>query len=150
RGGSWDDFPNVLSSSSYDPGDPSQSDPFTGFRVVSLPMLGDFNRDGHVDDADVVAVEQALINLPAYEISKELNNTEFLQIGDINGDGKFSNTDLQSLLTLLKSGGGSANSVPEPSTFMLTALAIFGLFFARAAKNAVLQNPSRKRFLDCS
>jgi hypothetical protein len=41
----------------------------------------------------------------------------------VNGDHLFTNADLQALLNLLKSGGGST-SVPEPSALVLTALGI--------------------------
>jgi hypothetical protein len=40
------------------------------------------------------------------------------------------NADLQALINLLQSGGGSTNPVPEPSTFVLAVLAalMVGLF----------------------
>jgi hypothetical protein len=45
-------------------------------------------------------------------------------IGDVNGDGKFNNADLQYLLTTLKNGGGSADPVPEPASWVLAFLAL--------------------------
>jgi len=93
--------------------------------VVSVNLLpGDFNRDGHVDAADVLAMEQALANLPAYETAKGLSNSQLLAIGDINGDGKVTNADLQSLLIYLQNGGGSISTVPEPASWILASLAM--------------------------
>ena len=47
-------------------------------------------------------------------------------IGDLNGDTRFTNADLQKLLDTLKSGGGSIG-VPEPESFILMALTGIGL-----------------------
>jgi hypothetical protein len=96
------------------------------FKGVSFaPSLpGDFNRDGHVNAADIVAMEQALSNLPAYESAQGLNDSQLLGIADINGDGIVNNADIQSLVNLLKSGGGSAAAVPEPPSLVLMLLAI--------------------------
>jgi hypothetical protein len=84
---------------------------------------GDFNFDGHVDAADILPMEQALVDLPGYQLKYNLATNQLTKIGDLNGDGVFNNADLQSLLNLLKSGGGSNNSVPEPSTLLLGVLA---------------------------
>jgi hypothetical protein len=48
---------------------------------------------------------------------------ELETVGDVNLDSKLNNADLQLLLKLLKSGGGSNNSVPKPSTLVLGVLA---------------------------
>ncbi|HTQ37666.1 MAG TPA: dockerin type I repeat-containing protein, partial [Pirellulales bacterium] len=95
------------------------------FKGVSFaPYLpGDFDLNGHVNAADIVAMEQALANLPAYESARGLTNTQLLAIGDINNDGKVNNADLQALIASLKSGGGSSDPVPEPSTFILALVA---------------------------
>ncbi len=86
-------------------------------------LAGDFNRDGHVDAADVLPMEQALADLADYEAAKGLTTAQMLLVGDVNGDGVVTGADLQALLNLLKSGGGSNNSVPEPSTLVLAVLA---------------------------
>jgi hypothetical protein len=91
---------------------------------------GDFNLDGHVNAADILAMEQALANLPAYQTANGLTNAQLLAIGDVNGDGKFNNADLQALINLLQTGGGSTNPVSEPSTFVLAVLA-FGMISVR-------------------
>ena len=70
-------------------------------------------------------MEIALTNPIAYKAVTGLNDGQIRDIGDINGDGFFNNADLQAILDLLKSGGGST-SVPEPSTFVLAVLA-FGM-----------------------
>jgi hypothetical protein len=101
---------------------------------------GDFNLDGHVDSRDVTAMLAALTNLNAYQHgsnsqSETLADADLETIADLNGDGKITNGDLQSLLNLLKGGGGST-SVPEPPAclLMLSAMAVW-LASARRADN---------------
>ncbi|HZZ30196.1 MAG TPA: hypothetical protein VFE46_19515 [Pirellulales bacterium] len=94
---------------------------------VHLP--GDFNLDGHVDASDVVAMLAALVNLNAYQNggnsqNATLNTRDMLSIGDLNDDGTVNNADLQGLLNLLLSGGGSVNSVPEPAAWVLAIGAV--------------------------
>jgi hypothetical protein len=92
--------------------------------VVSSLIPGDFNRDNHVDASDIQPMMQALTNLNGYKSTYDpsLTDPQLLLIADVNGDGKFTNADLQYLINTLKSGGGSTGSVPEPSTFVLAIL----------------------------
>jgi hypothetical protein len=92
----------------------------------TVPELrGDFNLDGHINASDIAGMEQALTNLSAYEQSHgNLMDSQVKSLGDINQDGKFNNADLQALLTLLKSGGGSSDPVPEPASWILASLAL--------------------------
>jgi streptogramin lyase len=93
--------------------------------VVSVNFQpGDFNRDGHVDAADIVAMEKALVDLHSYQLSKSLSDAQLLAIGDVNGDGKVDNADLQSLIGYLNSGSGSTASVPEPMGLVLVLCAV--------------------------
>jgi hypothetical protein len=96
-------------------------------------LPGDFNRDGHVNAADIRAMLQALVDLKTYQIDKGLSDSQLLTVGDLSGDGKLTNADLQPLLNLLKSGGGSVASVPEPATVnsMCVAAAIILVFRSR-------------------
>jgi autotransporter-associated beta strand protein len=93
--------------------------------VVETFLLGDLNRDGRFDVADILAMEQALIDLPAYQASNGLSAAQLLLVGDMDGDGEVTNADLQGLLNLLANGGGSGSltAVPEPASW---ALLVFG------------------------
>jgi len=93
----------------------------TAMDVIGYHALlpGDFNRDGHVNAADVLAMETALTNLPAYQTANGLSAVQLLAIGDLNGDGVINNADLQALINLIQSGGGSAGAVPEPASLVL-------------------------------
>jgi hypothetical protein len=90
--------------------------------AIYIPQLGDVNNDGHVNTADISALENALVDLQDYGPTHNLTSADVKFICDVNRDGSINNADLQSLLNLLKSGGGSANSVPEPSTLALLTL----------------------------
>jgi hypothetical protein len=71
---------------------------------------GDFNQDGHVNAGDIMPAMQALTNPNAYMNTYGVSSSNLPGIGDVNGDGNFNNADLQKLLNLLKSGGGSASA----------------------------------------
>ena len=94
-----------------------------------LMLTGDFNRDGRVNAADILAMEQALTDLPDFQTAKGLSASQLLTIGDLNNDGQVNNADLQALLNLLISGGGSTDAVPEPSTFVLAVVALTMLWW---------------------
>ena len=95
--------------------------------VVATYLAGDFNRDGHVDVADILAMEQALADLPDYETAKALTDAQLQLIGDINGDHQLTNADLQALIALVANnfvGGSSLAAVPEPATLTLSVVAL--------------------------
>jgi hypothetical protein len=75
---------------------------------------------------------QALTDLNAYKTNYFLSDSNLTAIGDFDGDTHFTNADMQGLLTLLGSGGGSAAAVPEPATYLLMASG--GLIFAAAGR----------------
>ena len=109
------------------------SDVSFGFAtLVPLSILGDFNRDGHLDPADVLAMLTALTDLKDYQASNSMSDSQLLTIGDVNGDGKVTNADIQAELDLIDSaGGGSLSAIPEPAAVSLLALGAIGLLFAR-------------------
>jgi len=110
--------------------------------LAIVPSPGDFNRDGHVNAADILTMEQALANPAAYQAAhSNLTAAELLDIEDVNGDGKFNNADLQSLLATLKSGGGSADPVPEPDSLTLALLALPIWLFWHMRSAPVLTRP---------
>jgi hypothetical protein len=116
---------------------------FTELEAFESFLPGDFNRDGHVDARDIAAMELALTNRSAYETMYNVTDQELAMIDDVNGDSHFNNADLQALLDNLKSGGGSANSVPEPSAVVLAALSVLGLVIVgrRLKVNRLLHCP---------
>lgn len=61
-------------------------------------------------------------------------------IGDINGDGKIDNADLQSLITLLAnnaaSGGSLLTPVPEPVSIVLLGLGALAMVLCRRSRSA--------------
>ncbi len=106
---------------------------YTDFTVNQLEIAtylkGDFNRDGHVDAGDIALAMAALSDTPNYGRDHGFNDpTLFGKTADVNGDGKFTNADLQYLLNTLKSGGGSADLVPEPPSAILALLGTAVLF----------------------
>ena len=66
---------------------------------------------------------KALTDLNAYKLTNGLFDANLNTIGDFNNDGMVTNADLQLLLNLLKSGGGSLAAVPEPQSMGLVAAA---------------------------
>jgi hypothetical protein len=77
---------------------------------------GDFNLDGHVNAADIGPAMQALTNPTAYEAQYHVTAATMPALGDVNGDGQLTNADLQRLLSILKSGGGSTDSTGNGSS----------------------------------
>jgi len=103
--------------------------------IVETFLPGDFNRDGHVDAADVQAMMAALANLSGYNAAhSNLTATQLLDIEDVNNDGVVNNADLQAMLDLLKSGGGSSNSVPEPASLALLGLGALAIAYRRRSR----------------
>jgi PEP-CTERM motif len=115
----------------------------TGTLTVVAP--GDFNRDGHVTSTDILAMETALTDLNAYKTTNSLDNAGLVAIGDLSGDHAVTNADLQSLVTLLKSGGGSLAAVPEPASWLLMSLAALGGLMLFRRRNSAPVRPFRKR-----
>jgi uncharacterized repeat protein (TIGR03803 family) len=90
---------------------------------AAFVLAGDFTGDGHVNAADIAVMEQALTNVSGYgQTHGGLMDSQVKSLGDINGDGKFTPADVQALIEKLKSGGGSADPVPEPPALELAAL----------------------------
>lgn len=98
---------------------------------VAQFKLGDVNLDGHVDAADISAMEAILANPTEYESQHAITAAFLLTITDINQDGEFNNADLEALVTALKNGSGSADPVPEPTTITLLAIGTIGFVFSR-------------------
>jgi hypothetical protein len=93
--------------------------------VLNTYYAGDFNRDGHVNAGDIAFAMAALTDTFNYQTSYGLTDpTLYEEVTDVNGDGTFTVADLQFLLTMLKTGKGSSNPVPEPPNWVLVSLAL--------------------------
>jgi hypothetical protein len=103
----------------------------TDVEAFTFAQPGDFDQNGHVDTNDLAVMMNALTDKSSFATAHGLTSEQLSFLGDLNGDAKFTNADLQALLNRLNSGGGS-NSVPEPSSCVLCALA--GMGFLRLQK----------------
>ena len=110
----------------------------TDFQIVepSGTVRGDLNFDGHVNAKDIAAIMQALANETGYATANGVSKSELEIVGDVNSDSKFTNADLQKLLINLKTGGGSADTVPEPATLALLTLGGVMTFAAKRRRPA--------------
>ena len=113
--------------------------------TLTATIRGDFSRNGHVNAADVPPMLTALADLNAFQSARGLTATDLLAIGDVDHDSKVTNSDLQPLLNLLKSSGGSLAAVPEPTCVELLALALPGLVLAIARRRSSTVRCARSR-----
>ena len=104
----------------------------TDVEAFTFAQPGDFDQNGHVNANDLAAMMSALSNKPEFAASHGLTADQLGLIGDLNGDGKFTNADLPALLARLSSGGGSA-SVSEPATIVLLLLGALGFVAPKSA-----------------
>ncbi|HEY2827314.1 MAG TPA: dockerin type I domain-containing protein, partial [Pirellulales bacterium] len=94
-------------------------------------LLGDFDGDYQITNADLQAMLSAVKDLGAYQASAGLTASAMLSIADLNGDGKIDAADIQAELRLLTTGsvegGGQSTAVPEPISLVLLGLAAVSL-----------------------
>ena len=86
---------------------------------------------------DIAAMLNALCDEPGFAAAHDLTIDQLALIGDLDGDGKFTNADIQSLLHKLSTpnpGNGPLTSVPEPSSFILLALGGIALLRRKGAE----------------
>jgi hypothetical protein len=83
-------------------------------------LVGDINQDHIVDARDVGPMLAALANVSSYSAMLDLNH-----------DANVSSADLQWLLNHLKTGNGTLDAVPEPSSFVLIAVGAVAAFGIR-------------------
>jgi len=68
----------------------------------SIFDLGDMNCDGIVNNADIAAFVEALINPATYAINYP--DCPMIEVGDCNGDGEFNNADIPAFIEILTGG----------------------------------------------
>jgi hypothetical protein len=116
--------------------------------VIDTNFLnGDFDRDGHINVADIAAAETALVDLNNYRsMHGNLTSAQLVSIGDLNGDGLVTNADLQGLIVYLANnpgtlpapaggGNGSVTAVPEPVALNLLLIGLAQLFAVGVARS---------------
>ncbi|HZZ29336.1 MAG TPA: PEP-CTERM sorting domain-containing protein [Pirellulales bacterium] len=105
--------------------------------TAAPPAPGDYNKNGHVDSADINALELALTNLPLYESTYNVSASDLAAINNIPGNSgsNLTNFKMQALINLLLAGNGTISAVPEPTSFILLALGGFAVA-AAARKRA--------------
>jgi hypothetical protein len=105
--------------------------PAAGFAITSttsvavgpIRIAGDFNLSGQLTPDDIPAILTALTNLSGFQSQYGLSNAEMLAIGDLNGDQKISNLDIQALLDRLAQGGRSASPSSESTNSVTVSVA---------------------------
>lgn len=116
--------------------------------TVNQTLNGDINFDGHLDVRDVFAFMQASVDWNTYAANHYLSPQSLLAVADINGDGQVTNADLQELLNVLRSGGGSgggslstgdAASTPSGTSSVAAA--------GQSSNDPPVSNPSGKSVL---
>ena len=104
--------------------------------VISELLPGDVNLNRHVSTADISAMLAALIDVKEYQSSHGLTDAQLLAIADVNKSGTVNNADIQALLNLLRSGGGSgsgdsATAVPEPASVVTLCMGMLTIVSLR-------------------
>jgi hypothetical protein len=85
---------------------------------------GDFNGDGLVNAADIGSMMTALADVPKFQTTNFVSNSDLVTMGDFDGDLTLTNLDLQGLIVYLANGGaggGTIAAVPEPASAAMLA-----------------------------
>ena len=110
---------------------------FVSNLAVTL-QKGDFNLDGNVNAADIQPMLKAMTDLNAFKSTSGLTDAQLISIGDVNGDGVLTNSDLQSLLNQLHNGSGSVSAVPEPRAISSALAGLISAFIALFCRDSRL------------
>jgi hypothetical protein len=101
--------------------------------LAHLTPFPDFNSDGSITVADVSPMLAEMSSPQTYMAAHNLSSSDVVAMGDLDGDGKVTNCDLQGLITMLANGGGSTllAVVPEPSAIYLLAAGAIPILHVR-------------------
>jgi beta-glucanase (GH16 family) len=128
--------PNTAYTGNQSPVDGTYTMQITDVEAFAFPTAGDFDRNGLVDVRDVAPMLNALCDASAFAAAHNLTTAQLTLLGDFNGDGKFTNLDIQPFLDKLaaqSSGGGTLAGVPEPASLILLALGVMALLRWKSA-----------------
>lgn len=93
---------------------------------------GDLNLDASTSVTDIAALMSALSDLQKYQAAHNLTDDQTVALGDLDGDQRVTNADLQGLVNLLANagGGGSLTAVPEPAGWWLAAVGLAAILIS--------------------
>jgi beta-glucanase (GH16 family) len=134
--------PNTAYTGHLTPVDGTYTMQITDVEAFAFPTAGDFDRNGLVDARDIPAMLKALADKPAFATANSLTTAQLNLLGDLSGDGKFTNLDIQPFLNKLAAqGSGSvALAVPEPASIILLVLGTLALLRWKFANERAMAN----------
>jgi hypothetical protein len=105
-----------------------------GLAVLTPGVAGDMDGDGDIDFDDIDDFVQGLTNPQLYE---SIHGVPAAFGGDFDGDGDQDFDDIDGFVQALS---GGAQSVPEPSALLLSAIGLFGIVYCCQRRFAGLRH----------
>jgi GH35 family endo-1,4-beta-xylanase len=136
--GYYGDYKLTIGGKSYDLNFTKGTSNYT---LLVNPVLGDFNFDGQVNNADLQAMLDALKDVNSFKTNNGLSDSSLLAIGDFNGDQVVNAADISGMFNRLASGGMSG--VPEPATITLAAVLLILVALGGRSQSALRARSAR-------